>query len=508
MKRRDLIKGLAASAALPALGLGRGARAQAPEQPQPNVILVAFDTLRADRLGCYGYHRDTSPNLDRFAADAVLFERCISQSNETLTSFASLLQSVWPSEVAHLSYEKYRLPADALTLAEILRIHGYQTAGFVAGGHLVKAFGNDRGFDTFRDEWHFGSFHHTVPPALEWLDQRDSSRPFHLFVHGYDVHSPYAPPLWFQDLFDPEYRGLMDDLLVNDQLLEIEKVWNGRYYPALSRRAMTRMLPENNMLVLHTDLFSLLALQNPDDGVPVSREDEQHVGNHYDGAIVYADLLFGRFLDQLERRGLLDNSIVVVIGDHGEDLYEHGHANHRISLHDASTHVPLLVRFPGGAHGGTRVRHLVGLCDMLPTILDSASIVAPAQARGRSLMPLLTGGDTSQLEELVLSEGIMPMGSVRSPDHRLVLAGVLPGSEEYLRVVRDVDISHEGLSLYRVAPGFERKLDMESAESKRMAESMLDGMRRLYHGFRSPENGLLPYVDPALLQTMRDKGYW
>ncbi len=508
MKRRAFLEGLAAAAVQAGLGWPRIAGAQQPGRDAPPlIILVAFDTTRADHLGCYGYHRDTTPNLDRFAAEAVLFERCHAQSNETLTSFASMFQGRWSSELGSLSYERFRLNPDVLTLAEILGIHGYQTGAFVAGGHLVRAFGHDRGFDTYRDEWHFGSFYHTMPPALDWLDQRDPNRPGFLFVHGYDTHGPYAPPLWFQDLFDPDYQGLMDDLLKPDLPLDIEKVWRDRYYGSLGSKTITRLLDDPKLRVLPTDLFSLLALQDPADGDPVTLRDKQHVVAHYDGALVYADLLFGRFLDELAARGLLDNSIIIVMGDHGEDLFEHDHVNHRISLHDASTHVPLIIRLPGGAWGGSRVSELVGLTDLLPTLLELGSITLPALIRGRSLLPLIRG-EAPDWPAYCLSEGIMPMASLRGEEHRLVLNGFMAGSDEYMQFLHQGITRHEGISLFALGPEGEQRMAPDSPETQRMVTSMLGFMREAYHGFRSPQGGMVPYVDPLLMQLMRDKGYW
>jgi len=480
----------------------------APAAAPPNVILVAMDTTRADHLGAYGYARDTSPNLDRFARESVLFERCFSQSNETLTSFASAFTSRLPSDLAPLSYELFRVPDTVHTLPGVLQLHDYQTGGFVAGGHMVAAFGHDKGFDMYQDSWHFGSFFHTVPPALAWVDQRERERPFFLFVHGYDAHSPYAKPLYFEHLFDPDYQGPVDDILEDPIPLAIEKVWQGRYYPGIARPQVTRPVGERQIQVLHTDLFSLLALQDPSDGVPLAPRDLEHVVAHYDGSIAYADVQLGLLMTELDQRNLLESSVIIIMGDHGEDLFEHGHANHRISLHDASGHVPLLVRFPGGEHGGQRISTPVELLDIMPTVLDLVGAITPAGTRGHSLLPLVLDGTDPTRGSASISEGILPMASARSDTHRLILAGTLPGSPAFMQALSDARLDDPAFSLYRVGPGVEQRLDLSDPASQQQAATLLDVMRLAYADRPSSGDEEPPYLDPALIQLMRDKGYW
>ncbi len=483
-------------------------KAQEERAPTPpSVILVALDTTRADHLGSYGYGRDTSPNLDRLAQESVLFERCYSQSNETLTSFASAFTSRLPSEVAPLSYESFRIPTSAHTLTSVLRLHGYQTGGFVAGGHMVAGFGHDLGFDTYQDSWHFGSFYQTVPPALEWLDGRDPGRPFFLFVHSYDAHSPYRKPLYFEHMFDPDYSGPAEDILESEAALEVEKIWQGTHYPDIRRHHVTRSVGEQGIQVLHTDLFSLLALQDPADGQALEPRDLEHVVAHYDGSIAYADVQLGLLLASLQERGLLDSSVLIVMGDHGEDLFEHGHANHRISLHDASGHVPLIVRLPGGEQGGRRVAQPVDLLDLMPTVLDLTGSTPPAGLRGRSLMPLLLDGQ-GQPAPPSPSEGILPMASVRSDTHRLIVGGAPPGSPAFMALLAEGDLDDPAFALFRVGPELEERLDPADAEARRVAQQLLEAMRTLYADHHKLSEGDVPYLDPVLLQTMRDKGYW
>lgn len=512
MERRQVIAGmlgtLAGAAALPVLGWPRRRVLGAPAGRYPDVILAAFDTTRADHLGCYGYGRPTSPVLDRLARESVVFTRCTSQANETLTSFASLLTSRIPSEIAPLSYEAFCLPEDAVSLPRVLGHYGYQTGGFVAGGHLIRAFGFAHGFDTYEDRCSFGSFAHTLPAALGWLDGRDRTRPSFLFVHGYDAHAPYAKPLWFEDLFDPDYRGPMDRILGEGTPMDVEKIWQGRFYPGIQAEQVMRPLPDRAASVLHTDLFSLLALQDPADGEPLSARDLAHVTAHYDASIAYADLQFGLFLDQVRRRNLLDDSLLVVLGDHGEDLFAHGHANHRISLHDTSTHVPLIVRFPGARWAGTRVDEPVSLLDVLPTVLEEVGAMAPAGIRGRSLLRRLREGRDPDLPGVSVSEGILPMASARSGSRRLVLAPVVPGSVEFFELIATGDPGDPRVALYAPGPGRDERLSLADGAERERARALLAAMAHAYRGFSGPGVVAAPNIDPALQQAMQDKGYW
>ena len=161
----------------------------APEPP--NLVLVSLDTLRADRLGCYGYQRDTSPKLDLFAADSVLFEYAVSQANETVRSHRSLFTSIYPTE--SLSRRDRRLMADTLREA------GFATGGFTDGGPMGKDYGFHQGFDEFA-EWGHG-IEMKCRQALKWLDGLPSDQRFFLFIHCFDIHAPYAPPAPWRDHF-------------------------------------------------------------------------------------------------------------------------------------------------------------------------------------------------------------------------------------------------------------------------------------------------------------------
>jgi len=330
---------------------------------RPNVVLVSIDTLRADHLGCYGYGPPTSPRIDAFAADAVVFDEAISAAPSTLAAHASILTSlIVPHHGA--SYRLKRpLPPSRATLAEILRDDGYATRSWNGGGQLDPAFGLGRGFDEYRsvqvaaagqapprepsDADHLRS---AVRRALGWLDETTDSRPFFLFLHSYETHHPYTP--------DPALRALF-----------------GRFPTRLG------------------ETVSIDDLRRFNRGEwPLEPGDLAHIIASYDAEIRSADRAFGDLMDGLRARGLDKSTLVVLTSDHGEEFGEHGRVGwHSHTLFDELLRVPLVVRLPGGALAGTRVGAQVRGIDIAPTILDWTGIRPPATFEGRSLRDTLGG---------------------------------------------------------------------------------------------------------------------
>ncbi len=173
-------------------------------RPRASVVLISIDTLRADHLGCYGFERPTSPHLDEFARGVVLFERALSASNNTAPSHMTLLSGVSPAVHALEHRELRAPPASIPMLAEILHASGYRTLGMADGGFVTPELGFARGFDTF--ESRLQPFKHKLPELSEWI-ARGCAEPTFLFVHTYDVHSPYVPPVEFDRFTDPDSQG-------------------------------------------------------------------------------------------------------------------------------------------------------------------------------------------------------------------------------------------------------------------------------------------------------------
>jgi hypothetical protein len=396
-------------AALLCLGVGCAA-------PRPNLIVISLDTLRADRLGAAGGAGSLSPNLDRFAEESVVFTQAFAQSNETRFSHASLFTSRYPSELGDLAGE-FNIPASTPTLASLATAAGYETAAFVAGGHMAGEFGLSGGFSTYEDAADWGGLQHTAPEALAWRAARPAGSPSLVFIHSYDCHARYLKPTpWGYLRSKPEDEGL--GAVVGRSVAGSGAVIDGA---ALSD-------PEAAMVraggVLRFNHGAGSAALDPDPA-PLSPADVALVAGLYDGAVSWADLHFGLLMADLEASGALEDSYVVVLSDHGEELGEAGHFGHRLGLDDVNLHVPLLIRPPGGADG-RRLDGLVSLLDVTPTLLDLIGAAPVAQARGRSLKPLIepeTGGEVAPVPA-VFSEGALRLLSARGPSARLVSEGL------------------------------------------------------------------------------------
>ena len=324
----------------------------APPRPA-NVLMIVVDTLRSDHLGAFGYPRAPSPTCDALARNAVVFPDAISAAPWTLPSFASLFTSRSPS--AHgMLWPDAVLRDDENTLAETLRDSGYRTAAFVNNPMLRPKRGLAQGFERFESY----VFHRTpkwdqnprppVPQVEAWLDE-DSDRPFFLLVHFMEPHAPYFPTGSLARLHDSDYEG-----------------------------PSAEMFPEGNPVDMWTP-----------SGVPltdVAADRRIHAVALYDAEILETDRQIGRILAALEDRGLDDDTIVVLLADHGEELWDHGDWGHGQSLHGELVRVPLVIRAPRVLRIAPRTDpSTVSLIDVAPTLLSMLGLQAPATFEGRAL---------------------------------------------------------------------------------------------------------------------------
>lgn len=307
---------------------------------RPNVILISIDTLRTDHLSCYGYKRPT-PNIDAFAADSVLFEMAISQAPWTTASHMSLLTSLYPSvhRVSHTALSQVQS-----TLPQVFQDNGYQTAAFVEATALDKRYGFDRGFDIYHGKSDDPSAASNNGRVFDWLSHRDQARPFFLFVHYYDVHRKYKPPIPYNTIYHPQQQ-------------DVEYLITGPYG---RRRSIT-----------FQQIYDIVAL--------------------YDGEIRYVDDQIKNLMQCLKDNHLYHDSIIVMLADHGEGFLDHSLMDHGNSLYQELLHVPLIVKLPDNRLAGTRRAETVRLIDVLPTILDSAGLHSKRMMQGGSILPVLYG---------------------------------------------------------------------------------------------------------------------
>jgi len=342
--------------------------AEPPGPPAQGVVLVVVDTLRADHLGSYDYARDTSPTLDRFAQQGVLFRDVTVQWPKTWASMASLMTGRFPRTTG-LRLEPRVLPESLLMLSEVFADAGYETAAIVANFNVGRSTGFQQGFDHFVESWEekwreeaaHESFKNApgrvkqytnatlvTDQALAWLERRDRTRPFFLWLHYMDPHGPYLPP--------DAYARFFTDARSHDRVAS-EKL------PAYQQQRVDGRLID----------------------------DLEHYRAQYDRLIRYFDSEFGRLLAGLETLGH-GQSLVALTADHGESLGEHGYyLEHGFNAYQPTARVPLVVAMPGVVQAGRRIESPVALIDLSPTLVDLAGIEIPTSFEGRSHADVLTG---------------------------------------------------------------------------------------------------------------------
>ncbi len=317
------------------------------EKKRDYIFLIGVDTLRADPIGSLVNGRPLTPNLDRFKLDSVDFARCYSQSSWTLPSFMSLFTAQY--EFHHQMLRGSALGLDKPFLVKELAAR-YVTLNLNGGIYMSKNFGFARNFDYFEASPALaGSFGGRVlfDKALDLIDRAQFPSSF-MFLHTYQIHSPYAPPAKFLERIDAHPR-----------VSELKSIpfglQNKRFIPV-------------------------------DDALRNSYKELYH------GEILAFDSFFGDFIAALKRRGIYDRSLIVLMSDHGEEFFEHRGWDHGHTLYDELIHVPLVVKLPAQAHKGLKVQENVGVIDILPTIMSAVgSRSRSAAIDGLDLAPLLKG---------------------------------------------------------------------------------------------------------------------
>ncbi len=310
----------------------------APPNPGPfarNLILISIDTLRADRLGTYGYQRETSPFLDEFASKGVVFDNARTPASWTIPAHGSMLTGLYPR--AHgLRGFKDRLPSDVTTLAQRLHRAGISTIGFSNIWIIDAGRGFDRGFDQFSLTMPkldgIGAAPKINRKAARFIAANRDGR-FFVFLHYYDVHSHYRPMDLYERMFAGPYDGPADGTTE-----QMEKHRSGK--------------------------------------VSLSERDVAHLSDLYDGGIRQMDAELKRFFTHLENNGVLDDTLVIITSDHGEEFLDHGLFLHGANLYEETVRVPMILRGPG-VPAGRHVEAPASLVDITPTVLSLMG-VAPA----------------------------------------------------------------------------------------------------------------------------------
>ena len=325
-----------------------------------NVLLITLDTMRADRLGCYGYVKGSTPNLDALAQNGVRFTDAYAQVPLTLPSHCSIMTGTYPTSHGVRNNGSYALSPDKLTLAKILKAQGFKTAAFVSSFSLDSRFGLDLGFDVYDDEFQEGSpaerrAEFVFPVFSDWIDKIKEER-FFCWLHFFDPHLPYSPP--------PTYR-------------------------------------------------------------------EQFADRPYDGEVAYMDFVIGTVMGKIKERNLLSQTLVVVVGDHGEAFGEKGELGHGIFLYDMALKVPLIFYAENHLPVKKTIPARVRLIDILPTVLDMLKLPKPEFVQGTSLIPHIQGKMKEDLDSYI--ETYYP----RENFGWASLFGLISGDWKYIRAPKE-----------------------------------------------------------------------
>lgn len=326
----------------------------------PNVIVIMADALRADHLGCYGYHRPTTPYIDAFAREAVLFEKMISNAPWTKPSIACLFTSLYPHENGILNWMA-DLDSKNLTLAEAFKNRKYTTAGFHANPIVTARHNFQQGFDIY-EEFDLEECDKVAEAFLEWLP-RHKDEAFFAYLHFMDNHLPYNPPEETLSILEPE--------------------GSSSPVPGMANAFTLRMLTYMGL----------------------SDEDKQHLINLYDAELIDFDRKFQKILLAVEELGLADNTIIVLTADHGEELWDHGGFEHGHSVYNELLHVPLIIKGPH--YPAKRVTSFAQTIDLFPTLMTLSGGEGPQDVRGKDLTGLLLEAEREKPSEEIFIEATL-----------------------------------------------------------------------------------------------------
>src|SRR5437870_4063101 len=397
--------------------------------PTTNVVIVTIDTLRADHLGCYGYKHIRTPNIDALAADGVRFERAYTPVPVTLPAHTAIFTGGYPMLSGIHDFSANKLNPQQPTLASALKEHAYSTAAIIGSAVLDSRFGLNHGFDFYYDHFDFNRLLETNLDEME--------RPGNVVA---DVALDWLSKnyqkkffLWMH-LYDPHYP----------------------YRPP----------------------------------APYSKE---YKDRPYDGEIAFADAQVGRLIEFLKNKGLYQNTLIILSGDHDESLGEHGEKTHGFFIYNATLHVPLIIHLPGGMHAKT-VANPVNLADLMPTVLDALNIQIPAQVQGQSLLPLMSPKKEDNARSLY-AETFLP----RLHFNWSELRGVETETYHF------IDAPKPELYDLRKDPGETHNL---FAEKKAVTEEMRVRLAKLIQQYTAgQELAEKTGLDPALMERLKSLGY-
>ena len=337
---------------------------------KPNIIFISIETTRADHLGCYGYGRNTSPTIDKFASQGVLFSNMFVQRGQTWPSLTSIMTSLYP--VNHGVRRNGDMLSDSVvSLAEILKQNAYICGTFLAYGVDAVWRGFDYKFTKEEDDIQV----HTE--AIKWLRDNYYKR-FFLWLHYFQPHKPYNPPKPYDTLFDPEYNGTIN---------------------------------------ASVDVLKIISRNK----IKLNKEDLNHIVSLYDGSIYFVDACIKELLECVRTLGIEDNTLIIITSDHGEVLYKpHFYFAHDASIYDDVLHIPFIMRLPGRLPENIKIDEIVEAIDIAPTILKLVGINIPNHFEGKSLLSSVFSREKPGKFLYAYSEWQHKVLSIRTDKYRYV----------------------------------------------------------------------------------------
>jgi arylsulfatase A-like enzyme/Flp pilus assembly protein TadD len=403
--------------------------AKAAPNPAPNVVFITIDTLRPDHLGCYGYRRIQTPSIDSLAADGIRFQRAYTSVPVTLPSHTVIFTGTYPLLSGVHDFAANKLNPAQPTLASVLKAQGYATAAVIGSAVLDSRFGLNHGFDFYYDHFDFN--------RLQESNLDEMERPGNVVA---DVTLD-----WLEKNYQKKFF-----------------LWMHLYDPHYPYR-------------------------------PPPPYSEEYKERPYDGEIAFADVQLGRLLRFLREKGLYRNTLIVLSGDHGESLGEHGEKTHGFFIYNATLHVPLIIRLPGSTSPQT-VSELVNLADLMPTVLEFLKVTVPPQVQGTNLLPLMTTKKPAQPRHLY-AETFLPRlhfnwSELRSAETENLHFIEAPKPELY-------DLSKDPAETHNLY-----------AEKKAVAEEMRARLAALIRDYgAAQELAEKTGLDPALMERLKSLGY-
>lgn len=473
-----------------------------------NLLMISVHNVGNEHMSLYGYARPTTPRLDKWAEDALVFEDFYTPVSWSLPAATSLFTSLQP--YAHKVMDRYRtnlLSPQVRTLPELLKLYSYKTAAFTGGLDYAKAFGHMRGFEEMPENPDFSDFSLTLTQAREWLARNGSSK-FFLYLQGYTAHPPFTPPAPFKGVFS-ELRGrhvTVDNRLTVRAYRSSPGVYEGYYL----KKDIARLKGDQSRPGLNSPGSRKVLL---------TQDDISYLQDLYDEEVLQVDSMLGDFLDSLDAK-LLSNTVVVLYSEHGEMFGRHGRFGRagtvRGCLYDDVVHVPLLVRLPG--HRGGTVRGLTQIVDVMPTLLELLEIPVPHGIQGLSLLPLVrTGlpvnpyvfagaeynGGRKKPNGLFAPESVAE--SIRNPEWKLIHEQLFSDPEAHRRG----QVDEETYELYDLRKDLQEQDDV-SALNPAVVEELKGRLKRWAEAssrFTLAAPGTLE-VPAAVVDKARQHGYW